>query len=195
MRKALKDINSKIITDGLKYIPKNSNNNRKIAEVLLKEQKDFCAYTDEYISRTDAKDIEHFDPTLKDTVADNYSNWFVVKHQWNKEKSYKWPDFQPVLHPTARDLEERIIYSDGDYFAKSAADTEASNLVSLLKLDDPGLAAKRKNYIKRKRDDMKAYGQDVATFFTTLINDDNCQVSYLRAIKEEFGFDMWPILE
>ena len=104
MRKSIKNPSSKIIADKLKYVSGNSANNKKIADILFAEQKKFCAYTDEYISRTDAKDIEHFDPTLKDTEADNYNNWFLVKHQWNKEKSYKWENYQPILHPTADDF-------------------------------------------------------------------------------------------
>ncbi len=194
MRKAFKNPDSIIITENLKYVSGNSGNNKKIAEVLLKEQKKFCAYTDEYISRTDAKDIEHFNPTLKDTPEDNYYNWFLVKHQWNKEKSYKWENFQPVLHPTANDFEERVVYIDGDYFASSDVDIEAKNIISLLKLDDAELADKRKRYIARKREEIKAFGQDALTFFSTLIENDTCQVSYLRAIKEEFKIDIWEIL-
>ncbi|MRG46688.1 hypothetical protein GFS24_16315 [Chitinophaga sp. SYP-B3965] len=195
MRKVLKDTESKIIVDELKYIPRNSTNNKKIEEILLKEQKSFCAYTDEYISRTDARDIEHFNPTLKGTPEDNYKNWFLVKSQWNKEKSTKWEKLQPVLHPTANDLEERIIYLDGDYFAKLDTDVEASNLIRLLKLDDQRLTDKRKKYIKRKKEEMAIYNQNPTTFFTILINDDACQVSYLRAIREEFGIDIWQILQ
>src|SRR5215210_5328298 len=194
MRKAVKNPVSKILTDNLKYVPGNSTNNKKIAEVLSKEQKKFCAYTDEYLSITDANDIEHFNPTLKGTSEDNYYNWFKVKHQWNKHKSNKWENFQAVLHPTAEDFEERIIYIEGDYFAKSDSDIEAKNLISLLKLDDAGLADKRKRYIKRKREDMIAYEQDPITFFTTLIDCNTCETSYLRAIKEEFGIDIWEML-
>src|SRR5688572_30130939 len=110
MRKVNKEINSNILANKLNYISGNSTNNKKLVEELLAEQKGYCAYTDEYISRTDAKDVEHFNPTLKDTPDDSYSNWFVVKHQWNMEKGEKWERFQPVLHPTADDLEERIKY-------------------------------------------------------------------------------------
>ncbi len=194
MRKAFKNPDSKIITDNLKYVSGNPAKNKKVSEILLKEQKNFCAYTDEYISRTDSRDIEHFNPTLKDTPEHSYYNWFIVKSKWNKEKSYKWHNFQPVLHPTAHDFEERIIYIEGDYFPKSDSDVESKNLIGLLKLDDPGLADKRKRYMKRKREDMIAYEQDEITFFTTLINCDTCEVSYLRAIKEEFGIDIWRIL-
>jgi len=193
MRKQIKVPNSGIITGSLNYITGNSYNNRKIADILLKEQKGFCAYTDEYLSRTDAKDIEHFDPTLKDTAADSYDNWFLVKHQWNKEKSYKWSDYQPTLQPTASDFEERVTYFEGDYFADSN-DEEAKNLVSLLKLDDVAFAEKRKKYIKRKKEEIVAFGQSEIDFFTTLINKDICQVSYLRAIREEFGVDLWDSL-
>lgn len=195
MRKAVKNPASKIISDNLKYVPDNSANNKKIAEILLKEQKNFCAYTDEYISRTDAGDIDHFNPTLKDTPDDNYYNLFLIKHQWNIEKSYKWENFKPILLPTADDFEERIIYRDGDYFAKSSSDLEAKNLINLLKLDDLGLADKRKKYIKRKKEDMIAYNQDKITFFTILINCDTCNISYPRAIKEEFGIDIWQMID
>lgn len=194
MRKARKFPDSKILAGKLSYIPGNSANNKKIREILLEEQKQFCAYTDEYISRTDARDIEHFNPTLKGTPQDNYHNWFSVKNQWNKEKSYKWENLQPVLHPTAIDFEERVIYIDGDYIAGSDLDTEAINVIALLKLDDTALADNRKRYIKRKREEIKAFCQDATTFFTILVNADPCQVSYLRAIKEEFGVDIWQTL-
>lgn len=194
MRRVIKKPDSKILKEELSYISGNSTNNKKIADILFDEQKKFCAYTDEYISRTDTGDIEHFNPTLKDTLSDNYYNWFLVKHQWNLEKSYKWGKYQPVLSPTAEDFEERVIYKDGDYIAKES-DEEANNLIKLLKLDDPTLAENRKRYIKRKREEMKAFGQDATSFFSDLISADVCRVSYLRAIKEEFGVDIWEMIE
>ena len=51
-----------------------------------------------------------------------------------------------------------------------------------------------KRYIKRKREEMNVYGQDPITFFSILTNADTCQVSYPRAIKEEFNIDIWGIL-
>lgn len=67
MKKVIKNPNSKIITDQLKY-KLGSSTIKKISEILLKEQKSFCAYTDEYIRRTYARDIEHFNPILKNTT-------------------------------------------------------------------------------------------------------------------------------
>lgn len=194
MRRVIKYPDSEIVEKNLLYKSNNSSNNKKIANILLSEQKKFCAYTDEFISRTDSTDIEHFNPTLKDTPNDNYNNWFLVKHQWNQEKSYKWENYQPILQPTAKDFEERIIYEDGDYITKSSKDIEAQNLISLLKLDDAGLADERKRYIKRKYEEIKLFGENNTTFFSTLINDDPARVSYPRAIKEEFGVDIWTML-
>jgi hypothetical protein len=193
MRRVIKYPDSSIIKNNLSYVSGNGTNNKKIANILFQEQRKFCAYTDEYITRTDSADIEHFNPTLKDTPDDNYNNWFLVKHQWNKEKSYKWRKYQPILHPTAEDFEERVIYIEGDYFAKSGEDIEAQNLINLLKLDDAALADERKRYIKRKREEINIFGEGAAIFFATLVNDDPPRVCYPRAIKEEFGVDIWEM--
>lgn len=195
MRRSIKFPDSAIIKENLKYKSTNSSNNKRIAQILLSEQKRFCANTDEFISRTDSMDIEHFDPTLKDTPDDNYNNWFLVKHQWNQEKSYKWENYQPILYPTAKHFEERIIYADGDYIPKSNEDIEAQNLISLLKLDDAALADERKRYIKRKQEEIEIFGEDSASFFATLIEHDPVRVSYPRAIKEKFGVDVLAMLD
>ena len=115
MRRVIKKDDSEITKSNLSYIEGNSNNNLKISKILYKEQKGFCVYTEEYLGRADARDIEHFDPTLKGTKDDSYANWFLVKHQWNKEKSTKWEGFQPILHPTNANFDHRIVYDDGDY--------------------------------------------------------------------------------
>ena len=193
MRRAVKFPDSKILTGNLKYSSGNSLKNKEIATILLKEQKNFCAYTDEYISTMDANDVEHFNPTLKNTPEDGYNNWFCVKHLVNKKKSNKW--IQPILHPTALDFEERIIYNNGDYFAKSELDDEAKNLISLLQLDDPGLADKRKRYIRRKAADMEAYKHDATTFFKDLIDANCCDIQYPRALREEFKIDVLQLIE
>jgi hypothetical protein len=192
MKRVQKKEDSEILTRPLSYIEGNSANNREISQILFKEQNGFCAYTEEYMGRADARDIEHFDPTLKGTEEDNYYNWFLVKHQWNSEKASKWENFQPVLYPTVEDFEEKVIYDSGDYRANSEDDEAARNLIELLKLDDPALANERKRYIKRKRDEMEKYGTDAKTFFGTLIEIDLKQIAYLRAIENEFKI---PIVE
>jgi hypothetical protein len=194
MRRVPKNNDSKIITDNLNYIEGNSNNNSKISKILYKEQKGFCVYTEEYLGRADARDIEHFDPNLKGTDEDAYSNWFLVKHQWNKEKSSKWENYQPILHPTAIDFNERIIYDSGDYRVSDTNDQEATNLIKLLKLDDIILADERKKYIQRKAKELSIYGVAAEDFFKLLIEDDIKQISYLRALQEEFKINIWEMI-
>jgi HNH endonuclease len=116
MRRILKDNNSEIIIQTLEYIEGNSTNNKKISNILYKEQKGFCAYTEEYIGRADARDIEHFNPNLKGTNTDGYFNWFLVKHQWNSEKSSKWDKYQPVLNPTHENFNIKIILRCSDNY-------------------------------------------------------------------------------
>ena len=194
MKRIIKNKESAIVKEKLNYITGNSTNNKKISNILFKEQKGFCAYTEEYIGRSDAKDIEHFNPTLKGTEQDSYQNWFLVKHQWNKEKSNKWEKYQPILHPTDSTLENRILYIDGDYVLSDSKDIEAKNLINLLQLDNIPLADERKKYIKRKKSEMNIFGLDADNFFRTLIEDDIKQVSYLRAIDSEFKIDIWELL-
>jgi hypothetical protein len=183
--------NSEILEQDLKYIEGNSNNNSKISDILFNEQKGFCAYTEQFIGRADAKDIEHFNPTLKGKAEDSYNNWSLVKHQWNKEKSSKWEKFQPILDPSCMDFEERVIYDQGDYRISTEEDIEASNLIKLLKLDDLLLADERKKYITRKREEIEKFGQSPNEFFEILIEADLLnQISYLRALKEEFNVDI-----
>jgi hypothetical protein len=194
MKKIIKKDTSEITKQNLNYVVGNSSNNKKISLVLYKEQKGFCAYTEEFIGRADAKDIEHFNPTLKGTDEDSYHNWFLVKHQWNNEKATKWEKYQPILHPTDTTFENRILYLDGDYVLADSKDIEAKNLIDLLKLDDVLLADERKKYIKRKKEEIQIFDVDSSDFFEILIKDDVKQVSYLRAIDKEFNIDIWELL-
>jgi len=192
MRRVVKNPESDKITKNLIY--KNDSSNAELSAILFKDQLGFCAYTEQYLGRADARDIEHFNPHLKGTNQDNYNNWFLVKHQWNKEKSTKWDGFQPVLHPTDIDFENRIAYKDGDYFASSSSDLEANNLVCLIKLDDPILADERKRYISRKRKEIEMYNTTADIFFAILLNENIQGIQYIRAIKEEFNVDIIALI-
>lgn len=189
MRRQDKGIESEIQKKGLIY-PKNR---KSITNILFAEQKGFCAYTEEYIGRADAEDIEHFDPTLKGEINDGYENWFLVKHQWNSEKSTKWNDFQPILHPTSGDFEERIVYSDGNYFA-NPDDIQANNLINLLNLNDSILTSKRQRFIKNKKEKFEKFGFDLTEHFTRKVTEDPSSLKYLRALKEEFQIDVWALI-
>ena len=185
MRRVDKSVTSKIIKAKLKY--KINGDNSKLAKMLCDEQYNICAYTETYLGRSDKKDIDHFDPTLKGQAADSYHNWFLVKAQWNSEKSNKWAAYQPVLHPTSVDFEQRIIYVDGEYYPVSADDTEAANLIRLLKLDDEKLADMRKRYVARIRETITWSGKMNQKFIDDLLLTDRDALYFIRAVEEEFN--------
>lgn len=185
MRRIDKPADSEILKKKMSY--KVKGDNKKLASSLCREQHNICAYTETYLGRTDKKDIDHFDPTLKGSPGDSYENWFLVKAQWNSEKGRKWSDYQPVLHPSAPDFNERIIYVEGEYYASSLADTEANNLVSLLKLDDSVLADTRKRYISRIKNTLTESRKTPQNFVDDLLLTDQDALYFIRAIEEELN--------
>ena len=148
MRKQIKTDSSKILLENIEYHP--GGDNSKLRELLFVEQKGFCAYTETYLGRTDQKDIDHFNPTKDFIDRNKYHNLFLCKALWNKEKSNKWGDFQPMLNPCCDEFEDRVIFNkDLKIFeTNNDEDIEAKNLVSLLKLDDPDLANERNTEFK-----------------------------------------------
>ena len=174
---------------------KSNRDNSKLGEILLKEQKGFCTYTEHYIGYDDANDIEHFNPNLKDTPQDNYYNWYKVKHLPNQRKTTHW--IEPILMPYDENFETRVIYSEGEYFAKPN-DDEANNLIILLDLNNQKKVEDRKNYIKRRREsinDRKLLTKnEIENYFQDKIDNEIKSISYLRAIQEEFGIDIWNMI-
>jgi uncharacterized protein (TIGR02646 family) len=185
MRRINKPAHSIVLQESLSY--KVSRDNSKLAKALRDEQNNICAYTETYLGRSDKKDIEHFNPTLKGTEADNYQNWFLVKAQWNSEKATKWVAFQPILHPTADDFEQRIIYLDGEYIETSANDEEASHLIKLLKLDDPELAIERLSYLENIRETLEFSGKTPQQYIDDLLRTRPNLVYFIRALEEELA--------
>ena len=190
MRRIIKNPESQIVTDNIIY---KNGDNKKLAKILLNEQKRFCAYTEEYIGLNDAVDIEHFNPNLKYKPKDSYQNWFMVKHKPNNLKRKKW--IEPILLPDAEDFETRLIYSDG-YFLHKPEDTETKNLIDLLDLNDEIFVKNRKKYIERRKEmiNSRGFSGNEESYFHELINTEIDLIKYLRAIQEEFKIDIWAMI-
>jgi len=203
MKKIKKDYNnSKIITDALQYNCRRGANNSVLGNILLKEQKNFCAYSEEFIDPiSDANDIEHFNPNLKCSDYDSYSNWFKVKNKVNFRKRLKELEFKKknisfddILQPSANDFEEKLVYIVGEYRFEESSDIKVKNLIDLLELNIPEKIEQRRNFIIRKRKEIDSFGVSPEDFFSILIGEDIKQVSYLRAIQEEFEIDIWNMI-
>lgn len=193
MKRVIKSPTSQIIIQNLTY--RVNGNNSRLGNLLLTEQKGFCAYTEQYIGFDDANDIEHFNPNLKGNPADNYYNWYKVKHLPNQRKTDNW--LQPILMPFEEDFENRVIYLDGEFFARPE-DNDANNLIILLDLNNQKRVEDRKNYIKRRKEainDRKLTTKEqIINYFQDKIDNEIKSISYLRAIQEEFGIDIWNMI-
>ncbi len=188
MRRIVKPENSKA-----KHLIYNvGGNNTEIRDILLNEQKNICAYTETYLDVTSKKEIEHFNPILKNTDKDGYQNYFLVKGQWNNIKGGKtrWRKFQPVLHPTDDLFEERVVYMNGVFLWKTG-DIEAKNLIQYLNLDNEKLTELRNRYIKRQRGYIEEYYEgDALSFFESLLKNQPEDVYFIRVIQEEFNIKL-----
>jgi hypothetical protein len=184
MRRVIKSAESAILERCLTY---RSGNNDELRQLSGKEQFYLCAYTETHFGTSDDAHIEHFNPTLKDTTQDNYHNWFLVKSLWNIRKSTKWADFQPILHPTSINLEQRILYFDGNYVAADPHDIEANNLIRLLDLDNAQLADERRRYVQSKKKQIDNLGQSAQSYFDELIAEYPEGVYFIRALEEELN--------
>lgn len=184
MKKQIKLDDSPIVKNDWQY-PKHRT---EISKQLLDEQKNLCAYTETYLGRTDKKEIEHFNPTLKETDKDGYNNWFLVKAQWNNEKgsTKRWLEHQDLFPPTDEKFEERIIYLEGEYICHPQ-DLEANNLIKFLKLNDEELTIERRNYIARRRESIHKREIEPQTYFEELYKNEPNRIYFIRAIEAEFN--------
>jgi hypothetical protein len=188
MKRIIKPSDSEAIQKNITY---KKGDNKKLSGILQKEQKNFCAYTEEYIGINDAVDIEHFNPTLKYLKTDSYQNWFMVKHKPNNLKRTNW--IEPILHPTSQDFEQRLLYFDG-YFLHQPEDVETKNLIDLLNLNDEIFVKNRKKYIDRRKDRINELDILAVDYFQEKINSEIDSIKYLRAIQEEFNIDIWNMI-
>jgi hypothetical protein len=183
MRRVIKIDHSEIIKNKIAY---KDGDNDKLREFLAIEQNRLCAYTETHLGASDDAHIEHFNPTLKNTSRDNYNNWFLVKALWNTRKSTKWEEYQPILSPAAEDLENRILYIQGNYVV-DRDDEEATHLFDLLNLGNERLAEERKRYIKRIQRHIAGLNQQPQQYIDTLLVECPEDVYFIRAIEEEFN--------
>jgi hypothetical protein len=191
MKRQIKNANS--LAKDVKY-SKNGDNSI-LREMLFNEQKGFCAYTETYLGRTDQKDIDHFNPSKDYEERNNYLNLFLCKSQWNKEKSNKWADFQPVLSPFNDDFEKRISYNKELKLFEAADenDNEAIFLVKLLKLDDYDLSVERRKYIDLTLE-LMSYYETPTIYFNKVVQKNLSELKFIRSLEEEFKINIWDLI-
>ena len=184
MKRITRPKKSKIVSNSYCY----PGDRKAILDELDIEQGYFCAYPEERPSPGFARDIEHFNPMLKNTLTDGYPNWFSASTRVNRRKGSKprWMRHQPIIDPTCATLETRLVYNDGLYIVANVSDTEANNLTEFLRLNDFGLPEARRAYIANLKYLYKEFGNSKVKLKNYLLKFPN-QVNYRRAIETEFG--------
>jgi hypothetical protein len=184
MKRIIKRVDSTILVEQLNY--ETQSQRPRIRELLISEQYRFCAYTEERATAGFARDIEHFNPTLKGTNEDSYDNWFMASARWNQRKNTKWEDYLPVLYPTASDFEERVILSGFNYEAARKDDEAADNLCKLLQLNDYEIVSDRDAYLQAQKDLIKELGSE-ENLYNYLCRNPS-QIKYRRLLETHFNF-------
>ncbi len=194
MRRIAKLRDSEILIRNLSY--KRQNDKIPIREILMKEQKSLCAYTEAQMGyATYSKDIEHFNPTIKNTNDDGYENWYLVSTVWNKKKGTKnansrWSEYKSELSPSSPDIECRLKYDieSGAIIQANVEDKDASSIIKYLLLDHPDLSRDRLAYLKMLKGLYEDYNSDIEKLKSHL-RKNPLQISYASAVKAVFGFD------
>lgn len=186
MRYLRKSEQSEIIKRGWRYSIQSQRPKIRIA--LLREQKQFCAYTERYIAPIDACDIEHFDDRLKDTPKDDYWNWYAV-HHWINIRKRPIVNFLPIMSPYDETLPNRIRYVDGEFRAVDEDDIEAIHLIEFLGWNDPELAEYRARTINRIKEFRTFYNGDDAKF-VEFITAHPEYLDFISALEVELGLSL-----
>ena len=184
---------SEILIEDLKY--KSGIDNSRLRFKLLEEQKNFCAYTEKYITKIDSTEVEHFNPLIKDN--DNYYNYYTTLRYANEQKISKYnlykdsSFFKSLFFQDKTILDKRIYYEDFEYLLADKTDKEADDFVRFLGLNDDYLYDERMNHIDRLKSTIADFtDEQKLAYFKKYKND----LSFPTAIEYAFKIDLSEIL-
>ena len=193
-----KDPNSQILKKNIVYKRNNSKNNSYLTELLLKEQKNFCAYTERYFKKTDKAEVEHFNPDKK--YNDDYINYYAVCRWANLQKLKKWTKnskfFDTLFFQKPDEFQSRIQYMKGDgvYEEIDENDTEAADLIEYLGFNHNYLRQQRDRHVKRLKEVFKIAGYDKTDQQLNYFKKYKEELDFITAIEVEFGLDLTSVI-
>ena len=193
-----KSLDSEILIQGLVY--KINGDNTKLRNLLITEQKNYCAYTEKYLQPLEQVDVEHFDSAKKGTIEDNYFNYYAVittANKYKKDEKYRGTSFfQNRFFQDHIQLNGRISFSNNIYFEMDEADIEARNFIDFLGLNHPKLSEERKKHVNRMSDHFQNANFNLEKIKEHFIKYPS-ELSFITAINvefEEFKFDFTELL-
>jgi hypothetical protein len=190
-----KRADSAILTQKITYKRNAGENNKKLRELLLKEQSNFCAYTEKFIDPLDSSEVEHFNSSLK--YKDNYYNYYAVIRNANlykqDEKYANSTFFQTLFFQNQATLKTRIGFSNNIYYEINEGDIEARDFIDFLGFNHPTLSEQRSKHIKRLKETFQeaSYSHDDIEKYFIKYKD---QLSFSTALETEFQIEFDKVL-
>lgn len=194
---------SAVLTQSLRYKKGQTTNNRNLLDLLLAEQKGFCAYTEEVLlENTLCPEVEHFNANLK--YNDNYYNYYVVSSYINQQKAKKDKKgtykealfFESLFFHSSDVLLNRIKYEDGIFQERALGDMEAKQFIDYVGLNDPIVKKKRDNTVRRLKNTIASFTkQQMVSYFKQEILQEKEAISFITAIEHEFNIDLSDIID
>ena len=189
-----KKSDSEILNEGIVY--KLNGDNSILRELLIKEQKNYCAYTEKYLQPLDQVDIEHFDATKK-KLGDDYYNYYAVittANKYKKDEKYKGASFfKTLFFQDIKELNKRISFANNIFFEIDEEDTEAIKFIDFLGLNHPKLSEERSKHIQRMKGyfDSSSYSlEKIKEYFVQY----KSELSFITALNEAFDYDFMELL-
>lgn len=194
MKFLFKHTESEILAEELVY--KSNTDNSRLRLKLLEEQKNFCAYTEKYISKIDSTEVEHFNPSIKDN--DNYYNYYTTLRYANEQKISKYESyknssfFQNLFFQNEASFKSRIYYDDFEYRLVDENDIEADDFRNFIGLNDDYLYTERMRHVERLKSTIGSFtDEEKIVYFKRNRND----LSFPTAIENELQIDLTDLLK
>lgn len=195
MRFLSKNADSRILKESIAYKVKGSNT--ILRNLLIKEQQNYCAYTEKFLQPLEQVDIEHFDSSKKGTAEDNYYNYYAVittANKYKKDEQYTGASFfKNRFYQNQDELNNRIGFSNNIFYEKDENDSEARDFIDFLGLNHPKLSDERKLHVKRIAGLFEDSGFDMEKIKTHFIKYPS-ELSFITALNTEYKYDFTELL-
>lgn len=182
---------SEIYTSGKTYVMNGDNS--ILREMLLAEQKNFCAYSEKYIDDLDTVEIEHFNPDKKGN--DDYYNYYAALRSCNAHNKRVYPDFKgstffiSLFFQNNEELAQRLEYRDGQYQETDETDFEMIGLIEFLGFNRQQLYNDRKKHIKLLKSTFED-GNYTKEQQLNYFRNNPQQLDFITAIEIELELDL-----
>lgn len=185
---------------GLSYEKKADK--KQMTKILLKDQRGFCAYSEEYIASGDPKtgktrtaaDLEHYlDQATHPKLKNDYHNLYLVTTQSHRMKNRGSKTLPPTsLMP--HEAKGRLEILDFILVASDDEDHDAAQLVKYLRLDSPQYAERVENHVKEMRELLHVIFQGNKQAFLNALKKYRHRMSYASFLEKHLEIDLEELL-